>query len=151
MGSWLRGFRRYELHATYAKHPSAGGGGRKTSLASLRRFCGVAASGNSNCAPRGPRNRRRPSRKMRLRCAKSISTRFLSWRDCSNASVLANVSGYVASLLVDTAWDSTQRHVWTTTVLERTLATVNYSCTVQKGLPVVAQLARRLEKLVGQV
>src|SRR5262245_20195843 len=50
----------------------------------------MAASVNSNWAPHGPRNRRRPSRRIRLRCANGISTRFLSWRDRSNASVLAN-------------------------------------------------------------
>jgi Aspartyl protease len=37
-----------------------------------------------------PRKRKRPSRKMRLRWANSISTRLRSRRDCSNASVLAS-------------------------------------------------------------
>ena len=73
----------------YATAATASGGGRATSLASLRRFCAIAASMNSNWAPRGPRNRKRPSRRMRLRCANSISTRFLSRRDRSNASVFA--------------------------------------------------------------
>ena len=48
----------------------------------------MAAIVNSNWAPRGPRNRKRPSRRMRLRCANSISTRFRSWRDRSNASIV---------------------------------------------------------------
>ena len=47
-------------------------------MASLRRFWAVAASRNSSFAPHGPRNRNRPSPRMRLRCAKSISTFFLS-------------------------------------------------------------------------
>jgi len=51
----------------YARHGSAAGGGRATSFASRRRFCAIAARVNSSCAPHGPRNRRRPSRKMRLR------------------------------------------------------------------------------------
>ena len=54
------------------------GGGRATSLARRRRFCAIAASVNSSCAPRGPSSRRRPSLRMRLRCANSISTRFPS-------------------------------------------------------------------------
>src|SRR5690242_17140537 len=78
-----------QILATYAQQDAAGGG-RIISLASLRRFCAIAAKTNSNWAPRGPRNRRRPSRRIRLRCANSISTRFLSWRDRSKASVFAN-------------------------------------------------------------
>jgi hypothetical protein len=48
----------------------------------------MAPSVNSSCAPRGPRNLSRPSRKMRLRWANSISTRLRLRRDCSNAGVL---------------------------------------------------------------
>jgi len=47
----------------------------------------MAPSVNSSCAPRGPRNLRRPSRKMRLRWANSISTRLRLRRGCSNAEV----------------------------------------------------------------
>ena len=43
-------------------------------LASFRRFWAVAARRNSSFAPHGPRNRSRPKPRMRLRCAKSIST-----------------------------------------------------------------------------
>ena len=75
-------------HATHAV--GAVGGGRATSIASLRRFCAIAASVNSNCAPAGPRRRNRPSRRMRLRCANSISIFLRSRRDCSNAFVLAS-------------------------------------------------------------
>ena len=47
-------------------------------FASLRRFWAVAASMNSSFAPHGPRNRNRPSPRMRLRWAKSISIFFRS-------------------------------------------------------------------------
>jgi hypothetical protein len=75
-----------------AKRASVTGGGRTTSFASLRRFCAVAARVNSNWAPHGPRKRRRPSRKIRLRCANRISTRLRSRRERSNTSVLESVS-----------------------------------------------------------
>ena len=42
-------------------------GGRAASLARRRRFWAIAANVNSNWAPRGPRNLRRPSRRMRFR------------------------------------------------------------------------------------
>src|SRR6202140_2257733 len=74
----------------YAAYKGAIGGGRATNLASLRRFCAIAANVNSNWAPHGPRNRRRRSRRIRFKCANSISTRFLSRDDCLNASVLAS-------------------------------------------------------------
>jgi hypothetical protein len=70
----------------YAAHKGAIGGGRATNLASLRRFCAIAANVNSNWAPHGPRNRSRPSRRIRFKCANSISTRFLSRDDCLNVS-----------------------------------------------------------------
>src|SRR5947199_10496523 len=41
----------------------------------------IAASVNSSCAPRGPRNRRRPSLRMRLRWANNISTRLRGKQD----------------------------------------------------------------------
>ena len=45
----------------------------------------AAVGSVSSCAPRGPRNRRRPNLRMRLRWANSISTRLRSRRDCSKA------------------------------------------------------------------
>jgi len=51
----------------YAAHAGAIGGGRATGLASLRRFCAIAANVNSNWAPHGPRNRSRPSRRIRFK------------------------------------------------------------------------------------
>ena len=78
-------------HATLTqRHGSRRGGGLATSLARRRRFWAMAASVNSNWAPRGPRNRSRPSRRMRLRWANSISTRLRSRQDCSKASVPAS-------------------------------------------------------------
>ena len=58
-------------------------------LASFRRFWAVAARRNSSFAPHGPRNRRRPSPRMRLRWAKSISTFFRSFIEISYCLVLA--------------------------------------------------------------
>src|ERR1700689_1705847 len=37
----------------YPRDPSIAGGGRTISFASRRRFCAIAASVNSSCAPRG--------------------------------------------------------------------------------------------------
>jgi hypothetical protein len=54
------------------------------------RFAAIASRYGVVGLPLGPGDRRRPGRRMRLRCANSISTRFLSWRDRSNASVLAS-------------------------------------------------------------
>ena len=83
LGLWTRtliirrstsgGIDRQELTADtdHAGHGSAVGGGRATSFARRRRFCAIAPSVNSSCAPRGPRNLSRPSRRMRLRCANS--------------------------------------------------------------------------------
>ena len=51
----------------FALHVATAGGGRGISLARRRRFWAIAASVNSNWAPRGPRNRSRPSRRMRFR------------------------------------------------------------------------------------
>jgi hypothetical protein len=82
--------RRFSISQVHAAHAATNGGDRATSLASRRRFCAIAASMNSNCAPRGPRKRRRPSRKMRFKCAYSISTRFLSRRTVgTDAGVVA--------------------------------------------------------------
>src|SRR6516162_298396 len=74
---WLGG-----IHLCDQAAPRAiAGGGRLTILASRLRFCAIAASVNSNCAPLGPRRRKRSSRKMRLRWANSISTFLRSRRD----------------------------------------------------------------------
>ena len=58
-------------------------------LASFRRFWAVAASRNSSFAPHGPRNRRRPRPRMRLRWANNISTFFRSLIEMSYCLVLA--------------------------------------------------------------
>ena len=47
----------------------------------LRKFCAVAASKNSSLAPFRPRRRNLSNRRMRLRCANSISTFFRCRRD----------------------------------------------------------------------
>jgi hypothetical protein len=46
---------------------------------------------NSNCAPLGPRKRNRPSRRMRLRCANSIS----NWAEDCRFSVGNHVEGHL--------------------------------------------------------
>jgi hypothetical protein len=70
--------------------PNAGiGTGGHSRLAILLRFCAMAASRNSSCAPLGPRNRKRRRFRMHLRCANSISTFLRSLRDCLYRRVLA--------------------------------------------------------------
>jgi len=52
----------------WSRHAGTGhAAGIARSFASFLRFCAVAASRNSSRAPIGPRNLRRPSRRMRLR------------------------------------------------------------------------------------
>jgi hypothetical protein len=89
----------------YATHAAGVGGARAANLARRRRFCAMAASVNSSCAPRGPRRRSRPSLRMRLRWANSISTRLRSRQDCSKRS------SHVAGVLVDVAQDPASGHV----------------------------------------
>ena len=52
------------------------GGGWLSSFAILRKFCTVAVSRNSSCAPLIPRKRKRSTFSMRFMCANSISTFF---------------------------------------------------------------------------
>ena len=51
-------------HETHAD--TRPGGARAVSLARRRKFCAMAANVNSNCAPLGPRSRRRSRRRMRF-------------------------------------------------------------------------------------
>ena len=55
--------------------------GGRISFASFRRFWAVAARRNSSRAPKGPLSLRRSRRRMRFRCANSISIFFRSRRD----------------------------------------------------------------------
>ncbi len=80
-------FRRGRECLSYQAGRTCCGAGRI--LASFRRFWAVAASRNSSFAPFGPRNRSRPSRRMRLRWAKSISTYFRSRIETAYCAVLA--------------------------------------------------------------
>ena len=52
-----------------------------------RKFCAVAASRNSSCAPLGPRSRNRSSFKMRFKWANNISTFLRCRRECRYAGV----------------------------------------------------------------
>jgi hypothetical protein len=74
----------------YAVRWTRYGGGRATRDASRRRFWAMAARTNSSWAPRGPRSRSRPSRRMRFKCANRISIFLRSCRDRSKPSVLAS-------------------------------------------------------------
>src|SRR5882757_6052972 len=68
------GHRRRFLWSRHADTGQAAGIAR--SFASFLRFWAVAASRNSSRAPLGPRSLRRPSLRMRLRWANSISIFF---------------------------------------------------------------------------
>jgi hypothetical protein len=58
-------------------------------LASRRKFCAVAARRNSSLAPHGRLSRKRPSRRMRLRWANSISIFFRRRQAASYSGVEA--------------------------------------------------------------
>ena len=125
-----------ELCAPYARLASATGGGRTMSFPSLRRFCAIAASVNSNWAPQGPRKRSRPSRKIRLRCANSISTRLRSRRDRSNASVLASARATSRASRRGCA-GSAQRRLWTALRLEEAAAANACLSSIEKCFPII--------------
>src|SRR4029434_25034 len=74
-----------DIHATHATCLS--GGGRQMWLASVLRFCAIAARWNSSRAPERPRRRMRSKRWWVFRCAKRISTFLRSSLDCSNSGV----------------------------------------------------------------
>src|SRR3954470_8647974 len=82
-----------------------------TSFASFLRFWAVTASTNSVLTPRGPLSRSRSSRRIRFRCAKSISTFLRSRRDRSKAGVSARDLAKCASTLVEAARDLSGRSV----------------------------------------
>ncbi len=82
-------------------------------FASFLRFWAVAASRNSSLAPHGPRNRSRPRPRMRLRCAKSISTFFLSFIEMFILARLGYVAGHLAGIFVLFPSDGAEVHVWT--------------------------------------
>src|SRR5262245_57159523 len=63
------------------------GGGPRIRSASVLRFCTMAARWNSSRAPDSPRRRMRSKPWWVFRCAKRISTLFLSSRDFSNSGV----------------------------------------------------------------
>src|SRR5258708_35501430 len=63
----------------------------------------MPARTNSSWAPRGPRNRSRPSFRMRFKWANRISIFLRSRRDCSNASVSAK------GVFMDVARDPAKR------------------------------------------
>src|SRR5882672_12878381 len=73
----VSGSGRHRRRFLWSRHAAAEqAAGITRSVASFLRFCAVAASRNSSRAPLGPRNLRRPSLRMRLRWANSISIFF---------------------------------------------------------------------------
>ena len=74
--------KRFPLIGLYAQLITPFVGKGVHHFAIRRRFWAVAASRNSSCAPLNPLSRSRSSFRMRLRWANSISTFFLSLRDC---------------------------------------------------------------------
>ena len=110
----------------------------------------MAPSVNSSCAPRGPRNLSRPSRKMRLRWANSISTRLRLRRDCSNAGVptRARARSRASSWMLRGILRSGVR---TASGLQRARATVRDPCAIKQCRPIV-NVARRVQQLaLGQI
>ena len=104
----------------------------------------MAASVNSSCAPRGPRNRRRPSLRMRLRWANNISTRFRSRQDCSNATVLGEHAGNVAGIFMNAARDLAGRFLGAASHFERAYVAIRFAGPIQP-LIIIHDLAGRGE------
>src|SRR5215207_1146107 len=102
------------------------GGGRATSLASRLRFCAMAASVNLNCAPLGPRRRNRPSRRMRFRCANSISTLLAVATRSRERFGLGEGTGDMTRGLVHIADNPSRWHVRAALRLERARATLRH-------------------------
>src|SRR4029078_11648090 len=107
----------------------------------------MAASVNSSCAPNGPRSRSRPSLKMRLRWANSISTRLRWRRDCSKSAVLANARATSRA----PSWRSrgyiSHRRAGATAHLEGTGIAIGFGGAVAKCIAVVHG-SRRMQQLV---
>ena len=95
-----------------------------------------------------PPKRSRSSWRMRLRWANSISTRFLSRRDCSNASVLE--PGNIAGRLIEAARDSAHRRLRTALRFEGTAAALAHPGSAIECLPIAGQLAGRRQNLAGR-
>jgi hypothetical protein len=59
-------------------------------------------------------------------------------------------SGYVTRFLIDAAWNSAQRCLWTTLRLEEAAAAIACPGPVVQRLSIIKQLARRCENLAGR-
>ena len=71
----------------------------------------MAARTNSSWAPRGPRNRSRPSFRMRFKWANRISIFLRSRRDCLEGFGVRERPGNVSGVLMDVARDPTKWHL----------------------------------------
>ena len=106
------------------------------SFAIRLRFWAIAANVNSSWAPRGPRSRRRPSRRMRLRCANLISMRLRSCRERSKASSGMR-PGNVARAFVDASGDPSKRRLGTASGLEMALGALDNAAAIEDRVPVI--------------
>src|SRR5262245_56436099 len=120
------------------------------SFASLLRFWAVAASRNSSRAPLGPRSRNRRSRRIRLRCANSISMRLRSLFDCSNTGVPVRARATSRARLVYASRNLASRRVGTTPVLVFTWTAIEGAASVKQRRLVVHERAGRCQHLAGR-
>jgi hypothetical protein len=125
----------------YAVRWTRYGGGRATRDASRRRFWAMAARTNSSWAPRGPRSRSRPSRRMRFKCANRISIFLRSCRDRSTFGI-SKRPGNVSGMLMDVARDLARRFFWAALRFEWTYIAVELAGAIQKCLALVYGAAR---------
>ena len=91
------------LYANATRTTASAGGGCKVSFASRLRFCAIAASVNSNCAPLGPRRRNRPSRRMRFQVGEQHLDLLPIAARLRERLGRGDSAGNIASLLVDAA------------------------------------------------
>ena len=120
-----------------------------TSFASFLRFWAVAASRNSSRAPLGPRSRNRPSRRIRLRCANSISMRLRSLFDCSNARA-GHGAGDVSCALIYASRNLASRRVGATPVLVFTWIAIEGAASVKQRRSVVHERAGCCQRLASR-
>ncbi len=127
--------------------PYAGcGTGMGMSFASFLRFWAVAARWNSSRAPDGPRNRSRSRRKMRFKCANSISTFFRRFRDVRFLG-LGDVAGHIPRSLVDRPRDLAGRRLGAAARLESAHVAIVIGSAIDERRPVVHRRTRASERL----
>jgi hypothetical protein len=84
----------YRSANTIRRNRQTTGGGLATNFARRRRFCAMAASVNSSCASRGPRNRSRREARQPAACLYRSMSDNRHWQICATcAGRLARVEG----------------------------------------------------------